>query len=75
MSLNIKPLENKDHPDVSYPDKVITETEDKESESKKDYRKGSDNKPSVQDKLTKKLKNRFRKKIDPKKLLKRLNII
>ncbi|MCK5882344.1 MAG: hypothetical protein KAG61_01540 [Bacteriovoracaceae bacterium] len=75
MALNIKPLMKKDHPEVTSPEKPLGESDAAEEESKKDYKRPCENKIDQKDEERKKLKSRIKKKINPKRILRRLNII
>ncbi len=75
MSLNIKPWMTKDHPDVTHPVKPMDEGREVSGEDAQDITKRSLNQDSQQNSLGKKLRDEIKKKIDPKGILRRLDII
>lgn len=75
MALNIKPLMTKDHPEVTHPAKPLDEGREVSGDDADDITKEDLNKESEKKSMVKKVKEEIKKKIDPKSLLRRLNII
>lgn len=75
MALNIKPLMTKDHPEVTHPAKPLDEGREISGEDADDITKRQLNYDSLMKSLGQRLKEELKKKVDPKKILRRLNII
>ncbi len=75
MALNIKPRMTKDHPEGTHPAKPIDEGRETSGEDSADITKRQLNQEAMKKSLTQKLKEELKKKVDPKRILRRLNII
>lgn len=75
MALNIKPYMTKDHPEVTYPSKPIDEGRDAAGDRSQDMANDELAQQVEQKTFAKRMKDGIKKKIDPKGLLRRLNII